>query len=149
MNRKQLSRLAALAILLCLFVGTLAAQGSEAAAPPNGEHARAASSEGSNNDANAGIGEILAATSEKAAHTAETWGRTLGIGPKSSFTISILFNFLALFGFFYVLLKSKLPQAFRERTAAIQKGIREAQESSADAARRLSDIEARLVKLDP
>jgi F-type H+-transporting ATPase subunit b len=48
----------------------------------------------------------------------------------------------------YVLLKSKVPQAFRERTLSIQKGIREAQAASADAARRLTDIEARLGKMD-
>jgi F-type H+-transporting ATPase subunit b len=45
-------------------------------------------------------------------------------------------------------LKSRLPQAFRERTAAIQKGIKEAQAASAEAGRRLSDIESRLSKLD-
>src|SRR5664280_1780016 len=39
-------------------------------------------------------------------------------------------------------------QMFSDRTQAIQKGIREAQTASAEAARRLSDIEARLAKLD-
>jgi F-type H+-transporting ATPase subunit b len=62
--------------------------------------------------------------------------------------LSVGFNFLALFILSYVLIKSKVPQAFRERTAAIQKGIKDAQEASADAARRLSDIEARLNKMD-
>ena len=73
-------------------------------------------------------------------------GHSVGIGPKTSYAISIAFNFIALFGFFYVLMKSRLPQAFRERTATIQKGIREAQAASADAARRLADIEARLAQ---
>ncbi len=37
---------------------------------------------------------------------------------------------------------------FRDRTQAIQKGIREAQAASAEAKQRLGDIEARLAKLD-
>ena len=40
------------------------------------------------------------------------------------------------------------PRCFAIAPQAIQKGIREAQAASAEAARRLSDIEARLAKLD-
>ncbi len=97
---------------------------------------------------NAGIGEILAQSTEQGAHTAEKWGRTLGLGPRASFLVSIALNFGGLALIIYMLTKSKLPQAFRERTASIQKGIKEAQAASADAARRLGDIEARLSKLD-
>jgi F-type H+-transporting ATPase subunit b len=46
------------------------------------------------------------------------------------------------------LFRTKLPQAFRERTATIQKSIHEAQAASADAAKRLGEIEARLAKID-
>ncbi len=81
-------------------------------------------------------------------HTAEKWGHELGTRPGYLFALSIALNFAGIALFFYLLLKSKLPQAFRERTAAIQKGIKEAQAASADATRRLSDIEARLSKLD-
>ncbi len=148
MNRKSLGHLAAIAFVACLFLGTLAAQSSESgSASQNAAPANASAEQSANNDANVGIGQILASTTEKAAHTAEKWGHSLGIGPKTSFTISIAFNFAALFAFFYLLGKSKLPQAFRERTAAIQRGIKEAQTASADASRRLSDIEARLNKL--
>jgi F-type H+-transporting ATPase subunit b len=148
MKRKFLVRLTAIAFLAFLLLGTLAAQNSEASsASPSAQPATSASDPNAG-DANAGIGEILASTSEKAAHTAEKMGHFLGIGPKASYSISIAFNFIALFGLFYIMMKSKLPQAFRERTATIQKGIKEAQAASADAARRLSDIEARLGKLD-
>jgi F-type H+-transporting ATPase subunit b len=148
MKRKLLARLTAIAFLSFLFLGTVAAPSSESStASPSTEPAKAAVDPNAG-DANAGISDILTATSEKAAHAAEKLGHSVGIGPKSSYTISIVFNFVALFGFFYVLMKSKVPQAFRERTAAIQKGIKEAQASSEDAARRLSDIEARLSKLD-
>ena len=146
MSRNLLKRFTAIAFLGCLFAFTAAAQEGQARSAPQGAEQTAA--EPNANDANAGIGEILAHTTEKAAHTAEQWGDKLGLGPKASFSVSIGFNFLALFIFCYVLMKSKLPQAFRERTLAIQKGIREAQEASADATKRLGDIEARLAKLD-
>lgn len=147
MKRKILARLTVVAFLAFLFVGTLAAQSSEnGAASSNAEPAKAASNP-SAGDANAGIGDILAATSEKAAQAAEKFGHVVGIGPKTSYTISVAFNFLILFGVFYLLMK-KLPEVFRERTVAIQKGIKDAEAASAEASRRLSDIEARLNKLD-
>lgn len=99
-------------------------------------------------NANAGVAEILTHTTEQAAHTAELWGKRLGLGKDTSFGISLAVNFAGIVLFCWVLMRSRLPQAFRERTAAIQKGIKEAQAASADAQRRLSDIEARLSKLD-
>jgi F-type H+-transporting ATPase subunit b len=146
MKRNVMKRFAALAFLACLF--SFAAIAQEQPATPATHDAEQTASEPNANDANAGIGEILAHTTEKAAHTAEQWGNKLGLGPKASFSVSIGFNFLALFIFCYVLMKSKVPQAFRERTLAIQKGIRDAQEASAEATKRLTDIEARLAKLD-
>ena len=147
MIRKNLQRGTAVFFLVCLFVCVAAAQESAKSTSHAAEQGTTAS-EPSSTDANAGIGEILAKTTEQAAHSAEKWGGSLGIGPKASFSLSVGFNFLALFVLCYVLMKSKVPQAFRERTAAIQKGIKEAQAASADAARRLSDIESRLSKMD-
>ncbi len=146
MNRNLLKRFTAIAFLACLFAFAAVAQEGQSSSAPQG--AQQTASEPGANDANAGIGEILAHTTEKAAHTAEKWGDKLGLGPKASFSVSIGFNFLAFFLFCYVLMKSKVPQAFRERTAAIQKGIKDAQEASADATKRLTDIEARLAKMD-
>lgn len=151
MNRRSTGRLAVLLILSWLLLGTISAQEADHnSANPNGENSAASTESGESGPegANAGIGAILAKTTEKGAHTAEKWGRTLGLGPATSFAISIALNFGGLALFFYVLLKSKLPQAFRERTASIQKSIKDAQAASAEAARRLSDIEARLSKLD-
>lgn len=147
MTRQVLQRILAIAALCCLFLGAALAQEAQKSSSAKGTEPSYAVTEPSSTDANAGIGAILAKTTEQAAHTAEKWGQSLGVGPKTSFGISVGFNFLALFIFCYVLIKSKVPQAFRERTLSIQKGIREAQAASADAARRLSDIEARLGKL--
>jgi F-type H+-transporting ATPase subunit b len=147
MNRRFRGLWATLILVSCLALGSLAAQSSEDSAKQQAGQ-RNAAAEQSAGDANAGIGAILARTTEQAAHTAESMGRKLGIGPKLSFTLSIILNFAGLAAFFYILLKTRLPQAFRDRTTAIQKGIKEAEAASADASRRLSDIESRLSKLD-
>ncbi|HZP24128.1 MAG TPA: hypothetical protein VFB04_11810 [Terriglobales bacterium] len=110
--------------------------------------AQAAGAEQSGGGANAGVAQILANTTEQSAKSAEKWGDRLGIGPKVSFAISLGLNFAGIAIFVWVLVRSRLPQAFRERTATIQRSIREAQAASADASRRLTEIEARLGKLD-
>ena len=98
----------------------------------------------------AGIEDSKLAMELRAEHSpVVSWiGRVINIGPERAYLLSILINFGILIAFFWVLLKGKIPQMFRDRTAAIQKGIKEAQAASADAARRLQDIEARLAKLD-
>ncbi len=80
--------------------------------------------------------------------TMRWFARHLGLSTRAMYWLSMVVNFGLLVLFFYMLLRSKLPQAFRDRTAAIHKGIKEAQAASADAARRLSDIETRLAKLN-
>ena len=146
--KRWLWRLAAMAFLACLLcVGALAQNSESGSAQPSAEQSNTA--EGSSaGDANAGGGAILSHTTQKAAHTAEQWGEKLGLGPRTSFLVSLAFNFAGIAVIVYVLLKSKLPQALRDRTTSIQKGIKDAQLASADAARRLSDIESRLSKLD-
>lgn len=144
MSRRLRARLAVITFFAFLLLGSVWAQDSGDKKP---EHNDVSTESGPTNP-NAGVGEILAKTSEQAASTSEKWGRKLGIGPDLSFGISLFLNFAGVAFVCYVLMKSKLPQAFRERTAAIQKSIKEAQAASADATRRLSDIEARLARLD-
>jgi F-type H+-transporting ATPase subunit b len=77
------------------------------------------------------------------------WGHFVGLSPRASYTVYWFLNFILLVLFFaYFLRKLGVSNMFRNRTAAIQQGIREAQAASAEATRRLSDIEARLAKLD-
>jgi F-type H+-transporting ATPase subunit b len=108
------------------------------------------------------IGQELSKASEKAAESEEheenaqfkysptvKWiAKHLGTNPHAAYFISLFINFGLLALFFYILLRSKLPAMFRNRTAGIQQGIREAQAASADATQRLNAIEARLAKLD-
>jgi len=147
MSRLRLRHILAIGVLAFLFIGALAAQESTEPSAQKTQSTDTASEPEAGN-ANAGVAEILTDTTEKAAHTAESWGRRLGLSKAVSFGISLALNFAGIVLFIWVLLKSKLPQAFRERTAAIQRGIKEAQAASADAKRRLTGIEARLSKLD-
>ena len=153
MTRRILGRWAAFLFIACMLVGSVAAQTSEPSTRHQAEQRNpaahnASAEENAGGDGNTGIGGILAKTTEQSAHTAEKWGRTIGLGPNASFLLSLLINFLGVAGFFYLILKAKLPQAFRDRTAVIQKGIKDAQAASADASRRLSEIESRLSRLD-
>lgn len=98
----------------------------------------------------AGIDDAKVAMELKAEHSpVMAWiGRLIKISPEQAYVLSLIINFGILIGFFWVLLKAKIPQMFRDRTALIQKGIQEARAASADADHRLKDIEERLAKLD-
>ncbi len=97
---------------------------------------------------NGGIGEILEATTEKAAHRAEAWGKKIGLSRDTSFAISLAVNFGGILLFFYLIFRSKLPQMFRDRTNSIQKAILDAKAVSAEATEKLKNVEERLAKLD-
>ena len=74
--------------------------------------------------------------------------RTLGVETKTASKIALGLNFFILaFGFYWVSRKA-VPQMFRDRTSAIQKGMEEARKASAESAARLSEIESRLSRLD-
>jgi F-type H+-transporting ATPase subunit b len=75
-------------------------------------------------------------------------GKKLGLDPTQAYWASWILNFLIIAGLIVFALKANLPTIFRERTAAIQKGIEEARRASAESAARLSDIESRLSRLD-
>jgi F-type H+-transporting ATPase subunit b len=72
----------------------------------------------------------------------------LGISVQTASLLSVLFNFAVIAGIATWLGRKYLPGMFRDRTAAIQRAMQEAQKASEDARRRLADIESRLVKLD-
>jgi F-type H+-transporting ATPase subunit b len=62
--------------------------------------------------------------------------------------LSILLNFAVIAAVLIWVGRKKLPGMFRDRTAAIQKAMQEAQKASEEARRRLAEIESRLMKLD-
>jgi F-type H+-transporting ATPase subunit b len=72
----------------------------------------------------------------------------VGISPEAGYWVFVFINFAIVAGFIYWGSRTNLAQAFRARTAAIQKGIEEARRASAEANTRLEQIQGRLSKLD-
>ena len=161
MKRLLRFRLAVLFFLACLSVGAITAQQQPQPAPPAQSQPSAQQAQPVNPDTAAG--RELSTESEKAVHAAEgheenaefkysdmvaRLGRAIGLDAHGMYWVSLAINFAILAVFFWMLLKSKLPQMFRERSSAIQKALKDAHDASADASRRLADIESRLLKLD-
>jgi len=74
--------------------------------------------------------------------------RLTGMSLQHAYWFSVLLNFVVIAGVIVWAGRKYLPGAFRDRTAAIQKAMQEAQKASEEARRRLADIESRLMKLD-
>jgi F-type H+-transporting ATPase subunit b len=72
----------------------------------------------------------------------------LGVSVQTASLLSVLFNFAIIAGIAIWLGRKYLPGMFRDRSAAIQRAMQEAQKASEEARRRLADIESRLMKLD-
>jgi len=155
-------------LFACFSVGVVSAQeNSKASAPAEAQPAdqKAHQEPAKPVNPDSAMSQDLAKESEKAVKSEEgeehdenakfkyssmvtNLGRLIGIGPTGMYWVSIAANFVFLALFFWMLLKSKLPQMFRDRTTSIQKALNEAKAASAEASRRLGDIEARLSKLD-
>jgi F-type H+-transporting ATPase subunit b len=74
--------------------------------------------------------------------------RHTGLDLRHAYWLSMAINFAVIAGVLFWVGRKSLPGIFRDRTAAIQKAMREAQQASEEARRKLADIEARLMKLD-
>ncbi|HTW56988.1 MAG TPA: ATP synthase F0 subunit B [Terriglobales bacterium] len=74
--------------------------------------------------------------------------RLTGLNPQRSYWLSLVSNFVVIAIVTFWASRKYLPGIFRDRTAAIQKAMQEAQKASEEARRKLADIEARLMKLD-
>lgn len=74
--------------------------------------------------------------------------RLTGLSMESAFWLSFILNFAIIAGAVVWLSKKNLPGVFRDRTRAIQHGMEEARRASEEANQRLSEVEARLGRLD-
>ena len=74
--------------------------------------------------------------------------RITGLSDEGAFWLAVFINFAIVVGLIGWLWNKNVPDVFRNRTALIQKSIEEARRASEDANRRLSEIEARLGRLD-
>jgi len=71
-----------------------------------------------------------------------------GMDLEHAYLVCVLLNFAVIAVAIFWLSKKNLPGLFRNRTASIQSAMEEARKTSEDANRRLSEIEARLSRLD-
>jgi F-type H+-transporting ATPase subunit b len=110
-------------------------------------------------DAQASPGDLLTKESREAAgeegsaqfkHSPPVrWiSRLTGLNLEQSYLLGMGINFAIVAGVIIWISRKNLPAMFRNRTAMIQKAMEEARQTSADANRRLAEIEARLSKLD-
>lgn len=74
--------------------------------------------------------------------------RITGLSIEGAYWLAVGLNFVIVAGLIAWAMKKNLPAMFRNRTASIQKAIEEARAASADANRRLTQIESRLGRLD-
>ncbi len=74
--------------------------------------------------------------------------RLTGLSLQQSYWLSVVLNFAVIAGVIVWAGRKYLPGMFRDRTAAIQKAMQEAQKASEEARRKLAEIESRLMKLD-
>jgi len=74
--------------------------------------------------------------------------RITGLSVQASYWLSVVINFAVIAVVLIWAGRKYLPGMFRDRTAAIQKAMQEAQKASEEARRKLADIEARLQRLD-
>jgi F-type H+-transporting ATPase subunit b len=154
MKSNRIFRIVLLASLLvsCPGIGTLRAQ--EAPAPPQPKQS-------GTDEARRGPGRQLVHESREAAgeekdemeefkHSASVQmiSRITGLNLQQSYWACFVFNFIVIAALTVWAGRKFLPGIFRDRTAAIQKAMQEAQKASEEARRRLADIESRLQKLD-
>jgi F-type H+-transporting ATPase subunit b len=74
--------------------------------------------------------------------------RLTGLNLQQSYWFSVVLNFVVIAAVIAWAGRKYLPGMFRDRSAAIQKAMQEAQKASEEARRRLAEIESRLMKLD-
>ena len=71
-----------------------------------------------------------------------------GLSLQRSYWLCMVLNFVVIAALIVWAGRKHLPGLFRDRTAAIQKAMQEAQKASDEARRKLAEIESRLMKLD-
>jgi F-type H+-transporting ATPase subunit b len=74
--------------------------------------------------------------------------RHLHISLQNAYWLSVVLNFTVIGGAIVWAGRKYLPGIFRDRTAAIQRAMQEAQKASEEARQKLAEIETRLQKID-
>ncbi len=154
-STKRLLPVFALALLALIWASPCARAQEQAPAPVQDQPSNEAERQSS------GPGHQLAHESREAAgeekdemeefkHSASVQmvARLTGLSLHQSYWLCFVLNFAVIAGLIVWASRKYLPGLFRDRTAAIQKAMQEAQKASEEARRKLAEIESRLMKLD-
>jgi F-type H+-transporting ATPase subunit b len=144
-------RASILALLLSCVgaVATTRAQGAPPAGPPASDSASMAPGRQLAHESREAAGEEKDEMEEfKHSPSVQLVHRLTGLSVQNSYWACFIFNFVVIAVGLIWAGRKYLPGMFRDRTAAIQKAMQEAQKASEEARRKLADIEARLQKLD-
>lgn len=154
MKLARASRAAVLTLLLIGSAGLISLRAQQAPATPKEDQA-------STDSARMTPGRQLAHESREAAgeekdemeefkHSASVQliSRLTGLSLQESYWLCFVLNFAVIAALIVWAGRKFLPGIFRDRTAAIQKAMQEAQKASEEARRKLAEIESRLQKLD-
>ena len=147
-------RIAFLTLLLAGGPGVLCVHAQQTPAAPE-------QNQPASNERRMGPGHQLAHESRRAAgedqdemeefkHSASVQAihRLTGLSVQQSYWACFVLNFVVIAAVIIWAGRKFLPGIFRDRTAAIQKAMQEAQKASEEARRKLAEIESRLQKLD-
>jgi F-type H+-transporting ATPase subunit b len=151
-------------IVSLALLGAAVAQNQAAATPPQATKsalsAKPQEPAGGDNAGQQSRGQGLTEASEHAGGEGEEnaefkqspsvrWlAKITGLSLRSAYWLAIALNFAVIAAAVIWFIRSKLPGMFRIRSESIRKTMEEAQRASADAGRRLTEIEGRLAKLD-
>ena len=161
---RRFARAALLALFVASCVGALSLSAQDQSAPPESKppvSSEQKQNSGASSERGGGPGRQLAHESREAAgeekdefaefkQSASVRGiaKLTGLSLQQSFWVCLVFNFVVIAALIVWAGRKFLPGIFRDRTAAIQKAMEEAQAASEEARHRLADIESRLMKLD-
>jgi len=152
MKSNGATRILVLALLLVSSGGTFALRAQES---PAGQPTQS-TSDGEARPGRALVHESREAAGEendemeefKHSPSVQMISRITGLNLKQSYWLSVFVNFAVIAGLMIWAGRKFLPGVFRDRTAAIQKAMQEAQKAGEEARRKLAEIESRLQKLD-
>ena len=150
-TNSNLVRASLLAMLLLCSAGLLSLHAQEPAPEPNAtrEHKAAGPGRQLAHESREAAGEEKDETEAfKKSPSVELVARLTGLSLQRSYWLCVLLNFAVIAVVILWAARKYAPGAFRDRTAAIQKAMQEAQKASEEARRKLAEIEGRLQKLD-
>jgi F-type H+-transporting ATPase subunit b len=153
---ERIARTCFLALLMVTGAGLISLRAQEQAPPQNQQQVSDDSAQKTG-----GPGRQLAHESKEAAGeekdemaefkqsaSVQLIKRLTGLSLQQAYWLSVVINFVVIAAAIIWAARKYLPGIFRDRSAAIQKAMQEAQMASEDARRRLAEIESRLMRLD-